>query len=159
VDHAGKMACPPHKLEHRGDHFASRAVLHYCSQTPFQLLLVRSENSFVYKFSQLTSQIYFLFSAPNQMTNLHKAYWVVHNISNDLSPAVTALYWSAVYNSKFKSEIYNITQQVYTYIEPLMTVPRTSNLQMTKIIYSTYHFLVSNKMILLSKKEIPYCSK
>lgn len=34
------------------------------------------------------------------MTKLHKAYWVVHNIANALSPAVTALYWTTVYNSE-----------------------------------------------------------
>ncbi|CAB3365528.1 Hypothetical predicted protein [Cloeon dipterum] len=38
-----------------------------------------------------------------EMTRVHKAYWVAHNISNALSPAVSLLYWTTVYNSGIHS--------------------------------------------------------
>ncbi|XP_059474926.1 protein rolling stone-like [Neocloeon triangulifer] len=39
------------------------------------------------------------FASCSEMTRLHKTYWVVHNIANALSPAVSLLYWAAVYKS------------------------------------------------------------
>jgi hypothetical protein len=46
--------------------------------------------------------------AEEQMTKLHKSYWLLNNLGNVLSPAVTLLYWTTVYNpSEFHLAFYN----------------------------------------------------
>lgn len=80
----------------------------------------------------------------NQMTNLHKAYWVVHNIANALSPAVTALYWSTVYNSECIDSKVSISswpcENRVIVQERIIEIYATLYVQILKIIYFAANF-------------------